>query len=102
MITAFGTAYDAADDSLAPSFPGVTVLSGEVTNIDFASSTFPILNLGQSNNFWQFSDGFGFAADGTYALARKATPVIPEPHAAMLFGVGSLVVATRLRRRPRD
>jgi hypothetical protein len=41
-------------------------------------------------------------AEGTYTMARKATPVIPELHAAMLFGVGSLVVATRLRRRPRD
>ena len=105
MVSAFNTDFDGANVLGAPALPFVVIASGEVTMVEdyqaFVSNGefFRLQNTGE----WNYG---GIPptepASGTYTLTRKATPVIPEPHAAMLFGVGSLVVATRLRRRPRD
>lgn len=105
MVSAFGTDYDEADDTGATFFPVVFIASGEVTLVDYQGAIpgpNPFTMSGGSNDWLTLDQTGGVVAEGTYTMARKATPVIPELHAAMLFGVGSLVVATRLRRRPRD
>jgi hypothetical protein len=106
MISAFGTTFIETDDIDAPGTPTVVIAAGDVTTVDYVSirvgdATTPHFQM-QHSGLWQTFTPSGLVIEGTYTLARKPTAAVPEPHAAMLFGVGSLVVATRLRRRPRD
>jgi hypothetical protein len=103
MISAFGSTFIETDDPASPDRPLVDIASGEVTGVNtfteaVTGATFTLL----FDGIWFYERATTEQVVGTYTLARKPTTAVPEPHAAMLFGVGSLVVATRLRRRPRD
>lgn len=97
MVDVDGMMLTEADDQSFPSFPDVVIQGGEAVALDFfASGGFFDMN---QNNTWNIFLP-SLVVEGTYRLARKQTQPIPEPNAAMLFSIGSLVVATRIRRRP--
>ena len=73
---------------------------GDVVGLDLFgfNSTNDSLSLSQNgalSNFFSFSAG-GVNASGTYSVAPSA--VMPEPSAALVFGLGLVVFATRSRR----
>jgi hypothetical protein len=103
MIAAFGTSFIETDDVRSPVDPTVKIVSGDVTGLEYQVEPVHLATFAlQNEGIWFYETATTERVLGTYTLARKPTTAVPEPHAAMLFGVGSLVVATRLRRRPRD
>lgn len=63
---------------------------------DLAEGFADFVGQGWAGSFSWTGSGLSFQREGTAAVA----PAIPEPTAALAFGLGALLVAARYRRRP--